>query len=60
MLSEKFFLYLEALVRNLKYADGSPRVQSTSAHVPCESAMRLDLGTRDRPTNIGPTAEPMP
>jgi len=34
MLAEKFFLYLEVLMRNQEYADGSPRVQSTSPHVP--------------------------
>jgi hypothetical protein len=37
MLAEKFFLYLEALIKNqhaLTYADGSPRVISTSPHVP--------------------------
>ena len=33
MLAEKFFLMLEALKRN-SYADGSPRVVSTSPHVP--------------------------
>jgi hypothetical protein len=33
MLAEKFFLMLEALKRS-RYADGSPRVVSTSPHVP--------------------------
>lgn len=33
MLAEKFFLMLEALKRST-YADGSPRVVSTSPHVP--------------------------
>jgi hypothetical protein len=33
MLAEKFFLMLEALKRS-SYADGSPRVVSTSPHVP--------------------------
>ena len=33
MLAEKFFLMLEALKRNT-YQDGSPRVISTSPHVP--------------------------
>jgi hypothetical protein len=39
MLSEKFFLVLEALIigqseRVATYSDGAPRVVSTSAHVP--------------------------
>jgi hypothetical protein len=37
MLAEKFFLYLEALIKSqqpLTYTDGSPRVASTSPHVP--------------------------
>jgi hypothetical protein len=37
MLAEKFFLYLEALIKSqhaLTYADGSPRVISISPHVP--------------------------
>ena len=37
MLAEKFFLYLEALFKSqqpLTYADGSPRVISTSPHIP--------------------------
>jgi hypothetical protein len=37
MLAEKFFLYLEALIKNqqtLTTTDGSPRVVSTSPHVP--------------------------
>jgi hypothetical protein len=33
MLAEKFFLVLEALKRST-YQDGSPRVISTSPHVP--------------------------
>jgi hypothetical protein len=33
MLAEKFFLMLEALKRST-YPDGSPRVISTSPHVP--------------------------
>jgi hypothetical protein len=33
MLAEKFFLMLEALKRST-YQDGSPRVISTSPHVP--------------------------
>jgi hypothetical protein len=33
MLAEKFFLMLEALKRST-YTDGSPRVISTSPHVP--------------------------
>ena len=37
MLAEKFFLYLEALIKGQQspnYADGSPRVISSSPHVP--------------------------
>jgi hypothetical protein len=34
MLAEKFFLYLEALIKSQHHADGSPRVISTSPHVP--------------------------
>ena len=34
MLAEKFFLVLETLIRGREYPDGSPRVVSTSAHVP--------------------------
>lgn len=35
MLAEKFFLVLESLIRSGRiYPDGSPRVISTSPHVP--------------------------
>lgn len=36
MLAEKFFLYLEALIKtqNETYSDGGPRVISISPHVP--------------------------
>lgn len=35
MLAEKFFLVLESLIRGGRsYPDGSPRVISTSAHIP--------------------------
>lgn len=35
MLAEKFFLVLESLMRGDRtYADGSPRVISTTPHVP--------------------------
>jgi hypothetical protein len=36
MLSEKFFLFLESLIRNQgqTHTDGSPRVVSSSPHVP--------------------------
>ena len=35
MLSEKFFLVLETLIRTSRtYPDGSPRVVSSSPHVP--------------------------
>jgi hypothetical protein len=35
MLAEKFFLLLETL-KSRSYPDGSPRVVSTSRHVPVE------------------------
>lgn len=34
MLAEKFFLYLEALIKSQSHGDGSPRVISNSPHVP--------------------------
>jgi hypothetical protein len=35
MLAEKFFLYLEALIKSQQsHSDGSPRVISSSPHVP--------------------------
>jgi hypothetical protein len=35
MLAEKFILYLEALIKNQQsHSDGSPKVISTSPHVP--------------------------
>ena len=34
MLAEKFFMFLEALLKTQSHADGSPRVISTSPHVP--------------------------
>lgn len=34
MLAEKFFLMLETLLQGQGHADGSPRVVSTSPHVP--------------------------
>jgi len=34
MLAEKFMLMLEALIRAQGHPDGSPRVMSTSPHVP--------------------------
>lgn len=34
MLAEKFMLVIEALIRVQNHSDGSPRVVSTSAHVP--------------------------
>ena len=35
MLAEKFFLYLEALIKSQQtHSDGSPKVISTSPHVP--------------------------
>jgi hypothetical protein len=34
MLAEKFFLYLEALIKSQSHGDGSPRVVSSSPHIP--------------------------
>jgi hypothetical protein len=34
MLSEKFILLLEAMIRGQTHSDGSPRVVSSSPHVP--------------------------
>jgi hypothetical protein len=34
MLAEKFILTLETILRGRVYADGAPRVVSTSPHVP--------------------------
>ena len=34
MLAEKFMLYLEALIKTQSHGDGSPRVISSSPHVP--------------------------
>jgi hypothetical protein len=34
MLAEKFFLVLETVISRRTYSDGSPRVVSTSRHVP--------------------------
>jgi hypothetical protein len=34
MLAEKFFLLLESLIRGQAHFDGSPRVVSSSPHVP--------------------------
>ena len=34
MLAEKFFLMLEALLRDRVHADGAPRVVSSSPHIP--------------------------
>jgi len=36
MLSERFFLYLESLLRSADFNDGAPRVRSTSPHVPIQ------------------------
>jgi hypothetical protein len=36
MLAEKFFLLLETLIKSRTYPDGSPRVVSTSPHIPVE------------------------
>jgi hypothetical protein len=38
MLAEKFFLILESLIRTQTHSDGSPRVVSTSPHVPVKLA----------------------
>ena len=43
MLAEKFFLYIEALIKNqqaVTYSDGSQRIISTSPHVPVKLSER--------------------
>jgi hypothetical protein len=45
MLSEKFFIYLEALLKGERdqvptYSDGAPRVVSSSSHIPMELPAR--------------------
>ncbi|WP_072820870.1 hypothetical protein [Bradyrhizobium erythrophlei] len=45
MLSEKFFLFLEALIKGRDeplptYADGAPRVTSSAPHVPVMLPLR--------------------
>ena len=44
MLAEKFILYLETLLRSPSHSDGSPRIVSTSPHVP----VTLQRGTEKR------------
>jgi hypothetical protein len=44
MLAEKFILYLEALIRSPAHSDGSPRIVSSSPHVP----VTLQRGTEKR------------
>jgi hypothetical protein len=44
MLAEKFIVYLETLIRSQAHSDGSPRVVSTSPHVP----VTLPGGTEER------------
>jgi hypothetical protein len=44
MLAEKFILYLETLIRSPSHSDGSPRIVSTSPHVP----VTLQGGTAKR------------
>jgi hypothetical protein len=52
MLAEKFFLYLEALIKSQQtHSDGSPRVISSSPHVP----VRLPVRSK-RPSSAEPIA----
>jgi hypothetical protein len=49
MLSEKFFLFLEALIKGRDealptYADGAPRVTSSAPHVPVMLPLRGAAG----------------
>ena len=48
MLAEKFILALETLIRSRTYPDGSPRVASTSPHVPVKfrSGCRIEPAFR--------------
>ena len=57
MLAEKFFLVLEALIKSRTdgvptYADGAPRVVSSSAHVPVALSARTlrEEGAGARPS----------
>ena len=51
MLAEKYILALETLIRSRTHPDGSPRVASTSPHVP----VRLRSGCRIEPAFRAPS-----
>ena len=55
MLAEKFILALETLIRSRTYPDGSPRVASTSPHVPVKfrSGCRIEPAFR-APSRLQP------
>jgi len=53
MLAEKFILALETLIRSRTYPDGSPRVASTSPHVPVKC--RIEPAFR-APSRLQPIA----
>jgi hypothetical protein len=54
MLAEKFILALETLIRSRTYPDGSPRVASTSPHVPVKC--RIEPAFR-APSRLQPIAQ---
>ena len=58
MLAEKFILALETLIRSRTYPDGSPRVASTSPHVPVKfrSGCRIEPAFR-APSGLQPIAQ---
>ena len=58
MLAEKFILALETLIRSRTYPDGSPRVASTSPHVPVKfrSGCRIEPAFR-APSRLQPIAQ---
>ena len=56
MLAEKFILALETLIRSRTYPDGSPRVASTSPHVPVRSGCRIEPAFR-APSRLQPIAQ---
>ena len=54
MLADKFILALETLIRSRTYPDGSPRVASTSPHVPVKC--RIEPAFR-APSRLQPIAQ---
>ncbi|WP_448032010.1 hypothetical protein [Bradyrhizobium liaoningense] len=58
MLAEKFFLVLESLIRGDRtYPDGSPRVISTSPHVPVKLSAQKYPARSDNFDESDPASE---